>query len=136
MKQTHFNQIKKEDLDRIEIFDFSKRIILIDEPINTTEDFNKYQLEVEKIILAFSKHKDVRMRPALVFERFYKNSGIYHESKIIHKIIKNESSYDGYSYLCNQACSVTMSKSTEVDKDVTCKNCLHQLKALEKKNGK
>ena len=127
MKQTPFIQIRKEDLDNIDELDFTKRIILIDEPINTIDDFKKYQLEIEKILLAFSKHKDIRMRPAVVFEKFYKNSSCYYESKIIHKIIKKEDSYDGYVYLCNQACSVTVSKSTEVDKDVTCRNCLHKL---------
>ena len=131
MKQTQFNQIKKKDLDNIETLDFTERIILIDELINTIEDFKRYQLEVEALII-FSTYKDIKIRPALIFERFYKNTGHHQERRIIHKIMRNEASYDGYSYLCNQACNITPSKSTEVDKDVTCKNCLHQ---MEKKNG-
>lgn len=51
--------------------------------------------------------------------------GILPERKIIHKIIKHG---DIWVYLCNQACSTTLIKSTRENKEVTCINCLTCLK--------
>jgi len=50
---------------------------------------------------------------------------------IIHKRIWSMS--DGvWVYLCNQACGITMQKSTHQKEFVTCKNCLKKLKGGEK----
>ena len=48
---------------------------------------------------------------------------------IIHKIIKKD---NNTIYLCNQACSITLSKSSYGWRAVTCKNCLKQKHTRER----
>jgi len=40
----------------------------------------------------------------------------------------------GKHYICNRACFTTKEKRTRIKSEVTCKNCLRELK--RKKNGK
>jgi len=63
-------EITKEELDKLEKFDFNERVVLIDEPVNNIQDFRKWQKKIAELII-FSRHNNIKIRPALVFEQFH-----------------------------------------------------------------
>lgn len=50
---------------------------------------------------------------------------------IIHKIVEDKHTVTRWVYMCNEACNITVSKGTQENNKVTCKNCLRGLNLVE-----